>query len=177
MIYHFRAISDESDDFLFDIAIDSSSTFLDLNNFIQEKLEYDSSHLSSFFITDEEWNKETEIIPMDMGDDIANKFLMEDAILESLLINVKQRFIYVFDLFNERILFMELAQIDEGKLKSPICTKLQGTPPVQIVEEEFDGDISLGYEGEDDYDFDEELFSDDIDFDSYSEDSFDDDFY
>ncbi|NLA24231.1 MAG: plasmid pRiA4b ORF-3 family protein [Bacteroidales bacterium] len=177
MIYHIRAISNESDDFLFDIAIDGDFTFLELNDFIQEKLDYDPSHLSSFFITDDEWNKEIEVVPIDMGEGAGDSLLMEKSTLASLLTDVKQRFIYVFDLFNERILFMELAQIDEGELKNPVCTKLVGTPPIQFKDNGFDDDLSLeNILDNDDFDDDNE-YSDDVDFDSYSDDNFEDDFY
>lgn len=172
MIYHIRAISNESDDFLFDIAIDSGVTFQELHDFIQEKLDYDPSHLSSFFITDIDWNKEIEVVAIDMeGEESEAARLMEDATLGELLIERKDRFIYVYDIFNERVLFMELIQIDKGELKAPVATVLKGEVPLQIVEDVDDDDNYLEDEFSDDdyYDDGDDYYSDDIDLDSLSD--------
>ncbi len=170
MIYHIRAISNESDDFLFDIAIDSGVTFQELHDFIQEKLDYDPSHLSSFFITDREWNKEVEVVAMDMGDGSMGEVkLMEEATLEELLLERKERFIYVYDIFNERILFMELIQIDKGNLSAPVATTLKGDIPPQIIDEEEDDMMDIDFE-DDYYDDEDDYFSDDIDLDSLPDD-------
>ncbi len=174
MIYHLRALSNESDDFVLDIAIDSQFTFMELHDFIQEKLDYDPSHMASFFTTDEDWNKEHEITLMDMGEGNNCTFCMENTHLSDLLTRQKQRILYTFDLFSERVLFIELAQIDKGKLQFPVCTKLLGTPPAQFLESDFSLDvqeIDNGLLYDDDMD---DLFNDHEDLDNYSDEEYDD---
>lgn len=153
MIYFFRAISNESDDFLIDIAIDSGSRFLDLHNFIQQRLDYDSTQMASFFVTDDEWNKEQEITLIDMMEEESGCLVMDKVALEDLLRDKKQRLLYAFDLFAERVLFMELTQIDGGSLKQPVCTRQEGTPPPQFLDEDFSLDALE----------EEEIYNDELD--------------
>ena len=50
MVYNFRIVSDEVDNFKREIKIDADATFLDLKNAICESVDYDKNQLSSFFI-------------------------------------------------------------------------------------------------------------------------------
>ena len=174
MIYHLRALSNESDDFVLDIAIDSQFTFLELHDFIQEKLDYDPSHMASFFTTDADWNKEHEITLIDMDEEAENTSCMDRTHLEDLLTQPKQRILYAFDLFSERVLFMELSQIDEGKLQFPVCTKLQGITPEQFSESDFSMDVE-GIDNDSFYDDTDDLFNDVEDLDNYGDEEYDDD--
>lgn len=137
MIYHFRVISNEVDDFIFEIAIDSNVLFIDLHTYIQKELGYDSSQITSFFITDDEWNKEIEVTLLDMLGDSEYHRVMDQVRLEDLLTQSKQRLLYAFDLLADRVLFMELAELKKGKLDTPLCLRLEGTPPPQFSEIEF----------------------------------------
>lgn len=133
MIYKFRLISNENDDFAVDIAIDEKSSFLNIHSFIQKELNYDPMQLASFFITDNNWNKETEITLFDMMDgeneDIRT---MDKAIISDFIFSNKQRMLYVYDHFSERAFFMELFEIDKGNIESIQLLNKQGTPPQQI---------------------------------------------
>jgi hypothetical protein len=153
MIYHFRAISNESDDFILDIAIDSKLRFIDLHNFIQEVLKFDTTQITSFFVTDEDWNKEQEITLVDMME-VDGPHVMDAVQIEELITKRKQRLLYAFDLFAERVLFMELTQIDGGTLNHPICTRKDGTPPIQFLDplelEEIDIENLIENENDDD---------------------------
>ena len=50
MVYKFRLLSDEVDNFRRDIEIDSDSTFIELNNAILESVNYPDDQMTSFFI-------------------------------------------------------------------------------------------------------------------------------
>ncbi len=69
MIFLFRIISDEDQDFYRDLVIDGSDTFLDFHQVLQENLGYDPTQLASFFITNQHWEKEHEITLIDMMQD------------------------------------------------------------------------------------------------------------
>lgn len=175
MIYFFRAISNESDDFLFDIAINASAKFIDLHNFIQQKLNFDSAQLTSFFITDEAWQKEQEITLIDMTGD-GSIGVMDQITLDTYLDRPKQRMLYTFDPFAERVLFMELTHITEGEVKEPAAVRLEGTAPTPFLDENFDLDSdeseSYDYDDGDDFsglddEFPEDYADDSFDFDDY----------
>jgi hypothetical protein len=144
MNYHFRIISSEIDDFVFEILCDSNMLFVDLHYFIQEKLDFDKSQLASFLITDSEWNKEREITLLDMMDEEEERLLMENVRLCEQMNDDRQRMLYVFDMFTERCLFIELIGSNEEDIKTPVCLKMEGKLPKQIsdfLKENFDADI------------------------------------
>lgn len=156
MIYFFRAISNESDDFLFDIAVNSDAKFVDLHHFIQQQLNFDPTQMTSFFLTDEDWQKEKEITLIDMMMDDESAAVMDKVSLEEMLSEPRQRLLYAFDLFAERVLFMELTDITEGSVKAVTTVRLEGTPPPQFSEEgfSFDDDLASGdYEEDEPDDF------------------------
>lgn len=57
MVYKFRIISDEVDDFLREIKIDSEASFYDLHEAILKCTGYKDDQMTSFFICDEDWEK------------------------------------------------------------------------------------------------------------------------
>jgi len=170
MIYRFLLLADEVDDFIREIQINSDATFLDLHNAILDATDYDRNQLYSFFICDEDWEKETEItqIEMDTSSEVDN-FVMDSTPLDEFLSEEHQKLLYVFDTLGDRVFFIELREIITGKpaLKGAVCTKSVGSPPKQLLD--FDAlspgivsDIDEEFYGDDAYD-DEELenFNDD----------------
>ena len=140
MVYKFRIISDEVDDFLREIKIDSEASFYDLHEAILKCTGYKDDQMTSFFICDEDWEKETEIT-------------LEDE---------KQKLIYVFDPLAERVFFIELSEIITGKeLQKATCTRKEGNPPQQIID--FDEqmntnaaiDLDENFYGDQDFDMDD----------------------
>ena len=61
MVYRFTIISDEVDDFIREIQIDSEATFFELHEAILKAAKYNDDQLTSFFTCDEDWEKEQEI--------------------------------------------------------------------------------------------------------------------
>ena len=62
MVYRFTIISDEVDDFIREIQIDSEATFYELHEAILKAAKYNNDQMTSFFICDEDWEKEKEVI-------------------------------------------------------------------------------------------------------------------
>ena len=86
MIFNFRIVSDEVDNFKREIKIDADATFLDLKNAICESVDYDKNQMSSFFICDDSWEKEKEITLEDMGSDSdQDVYLMDNTVLSDLI--------------------------------------------------------------------------------------------
>jgi hypothetical protein len=69
MIYLFRIISDETQEFYRDLVIDGTDTFFDFHKVLQEDLKYDPTLLASFIITNDKWEKQQEITLIDMMQD------------------------------------------------------------------------------------------------------------
>ncbi len=168
MTISLRFISAEDDNFIREVKIDGEATFLDLHYFIQESLNFDQSQMASFFMTDEDWQKNEEITLIDMVMDEGRKSLiMCDIPLNQLILEVKQRMIYTFDLFNDRNLFIEVHGMDDLPCPTPKCTKANGPAPEQLdmnmLLEDTMGETSnnetFDFDDED-YGFDEDDFND-----------------
>lgn len=144
MVYKFKLVSDEVSNFSREIEIDSSSTFLQLRNAILDSVGYSKDDMDSFFLCDDEWQREEEITLEDMGSTSDQDiWIMEDTPLNELIEDEGQKLIFVFDYMTERSFFMEMKESIPGRnLKDPICTMKRGNAPKQVVDlEEFDNKI------------------------------------
>jgi hypothetical protein len=103
MIYTFRFISDEEESFIMDVNINHDQTFLQLHQIIQERLGFDPGQLTSFFASNESWEKLEEITLLDMGTEQAH--IMENTPIEMFYHEKNERLLYVFDYLAERLLF------------------------------------------------------------------------
>jgi hypothetical protein len=187
MVYRFLIVSDEVDNFVREIKIDSEATFLDLHNAIVRAVDYSEAQMCSFFLCDEDWGKRTEITLVDMGaSSEEDSFVMEETRLETLVEEEDQHLLYVFDYMTERAFFIELREIIPGKsLAAPVCSRSEGLPPAQTIDfEETDSKghfndtmLDENFYGDSDYEMDE-LDSDGFGgLDNISDSSFDDDRY
>ncbi len=136
MIIHFRLLSHDADDFMMEVAIGDTASFMDLHLFIQKCLNYDPSNMASFIITDSKWSRKQEISLLKMNDEDDEVLLMDTTSLSSFVKGVKQRMMYVFDLFSERAFFMEVFNIIEGESITGKLLNKEGTTPEQIKVED-----------------------------------------
>ena len=176
MILNLRFLSGENDDFILDMQIDSHATFAQLHKAIQQQLQYDASQMASFVITDYSWNREEEIALMDLTmDDDHPSTPMESAVIEDYMRDSHQRFLYVFDFFSERCLFVEILDMTDGTLAEPACIRCVGEVPTQIIIDQSLNQQEYLSDSDDDL-FDEMDEFDDFDPDNdYNAESFDDD--
>ena len=169
MVLKFRLISNEQDDFVRDFEILAEQTFFDLHMVIQENLHFDKSQIASFFICSQDWEKEQEITLFELSDEESNKVItMENAIVGNHMLDVHDKMIYVFDVFNERLFFIELVEKhkkDPSK-QYPLCTLEEGHAPLQLLMDQLFGtndfsngaildDFSMGEEFPDTVDLEE----------------------
>ncbi len=170
MIFNFRIVSDEVENFKREIQIDATATFLDLKKAICTSVGYDATQMSSFFLCDRNWEKEKEITFEDMGvDDDRDVYLMDDSVLADFIEDEGQKLLYVFDYLTERMFFIEMTSLVTGRnLKDPFCSLSLGTPPPETVDlEEFDAKIEAKHAAA--------AASSDLDEDFYGSDSYNDD--
>ena len=149
MVYKFRIISDEVDDFLREIKIDSDASFYDLHEAILKCTNYKNDQMTSFFICDDDWEKEIEITLEDMGTGSSEEdtFVMKDTRLSELLEDEKQKL---------------MSEIITGKdLEHAVCSRKEGNPPKQTVDfdEQMKADSSLdldeNFYGDQEYDMED----------------------
>jgi hypothetical protein len=136
MIFKFRLLSSEMDNFVRDFEAGSSQTFYDLHMAIQQDCKYDPSQIASFFLCNDNWEKETEITLFEIPEENGKLTLaMDNSVLSDHITELKQKLVYIFDIFNERAFFIEVVGIrdDDPSESYPICTLSKGSPPVQIL--------------------------------------------
>ncbi len=173
MIVKFRIVSGENGKFVRDIEIYENSTFYDLHLAIQDACEYDGSMMTSFYTSNNKWEKGKEIA-MEIIDPKSQEgvLLMNKTKISEIAVKKGNKFLYLYDLFSVRFLFIEIVNIrneekEDEKLEFPICTLSQGNPPKQffiddIKPENLDDDFENSF-GDD---FDDDC-SDDFDDDHY----------
>ena len=138
-------VSDEVSNFSREIEIDSENTFLQLRNAILESVDYTKDELDSFFLCNDEWERQEEITLEDMGDSSSDtdQWLMETTPISELVEDEGQKLVFEFDYLTQRSFFMELKEmIPSRNLVEPLCTIKRGKAPKQTVDmEEFDRTI------------------------------------
>lgn len=136
MVYKFLVGSEEAENFKLEIVIDSEDTFLRLRNTILDAAGYDKDQIDSFYICDDEWNKEKEVTYADMDlDSDEDAWLMDETHLDELLEDEGQKLKFVFDYMTERYFFMKLKETIPGKsMHDPLCTRKEGKAPKEMLD-------------------------------------------
>ena len=167
MVFRFRMLSDENDNFVRDFEVMASSTLLELHEFIISMLGYDPC-MASFYTADDRWDRIKEYTYMNMGEEMGSMGVcapepMALSRLEDVLTHLHDRLIYMFDPFTERAYFMELVEAKEPQqgLKYPRVQFEHSPAPDQYdpeaseqggsIFEEMMGEYS-DFEGDDGYD-------------------------
>ncbi len=167
MILKFRMLSDENDRFLRDYEVPYDMNLLAFHNFVCEDLQFDpSSGMTSFFLSNADWDKLTEFTQIDMGSEESDPHMpipMERVSLGQIFHQNGDRLIFQFDLINDRALYLELTGTTRPRPNTdyPRIAMMEGSAPDQydpdatprersIFEEAMD-DFE-GFEGDDNYD-------------------------
>lgn len=181
MIFKFTLVSDEVANFKREIQIDGDDTFFDLHKIIMECNGYEKTEITAFYLCDDWWKRKQEITLIEVETDSdVDCFVMEEETLSDWLDEEKQKLIFLFDYHGDRGFYMELSEMILGEyLSEPTCTKKQGTPPLQFLEEGEDEPIKPAVpaesvvpqptpdeddEGDDEEDVDDSAFYGDEDF-------------
>lgn len=172
MIYRLLLLSDENDFFRREIKIDAEATFLTLNDFILDSLNYSRQELTTFYVCDEEWQKGQEVTLMDMGFKSSeyDTYLMDSTRLEELVEEKGDRLLFVFDMLSERGFYIELIELMGGRLDKPELIHSEGKAPLQTSSIEFAESRSVG--GVNDFSMDDDLYGDDVDLDDLDPEGF-----
>ena len=181
MIYRITFSCEEGDqNFRREYEADSEATFLDLHKAILESVPYTDDQMTSFYMCNDEWEKEQEVtlVPMDSNFEYDN-MVMESTRLSDLLTEQGQRLIYVFDPMFERYFFGNLKSIKPGTMDGVKCVEstgkapkqLKSDDPLQMLSKEAKSDSLLD---DDDFYGDSQYDADDIDSEGFQDLSFED---
>src|SRR5574344_482065 len=127
MVFRFILISDEVDDFMREIQIDSDSTFLDFHKAILDTCGYKDDQMTLFTMCENGWEKcqEVTLEKMDTDSD-QDSYIMAETDLSELIEDEKQHLLYTFDPLADRCFFIELSEIITNKsLTAPKVTRKQ----------------------------------------------------
>lgn len=147
MIFQFRALSDELEDFLLDVEVPHNMNLGDFCRFLENELNYDSSMIASIFTSDSEWEKLQEFTSIDMGatdqdiqyslcDECDAPIPMEKVALDDIVVEKFDRLLYVFDPIGERQLYVELLRTlkaEDGVVYPRIVERI-GVAPEQLLD-------------------------------------------
>jgi hypothetical protein len=134
-----RILVEDQDDFVREIEIKSNQTFKDLHDIIVKSAKFSGNELASFYLSNDEWEKLTEITLIDMSGDVDAElgdedvvhtiFLMEKTMLDEFLDEPDQKMVYEYDFLHLHTFLIELIDIlpENGKSLYPKITLSKGT--------------------------------------------------
>ena len=126
--------SQEKEDFVREILIDSDAKFAELHQLILNDCNYSEHEKQCFLICDEDWRVKQRICLQeneDVGYDVDINLMLETRIGD-FLEDEGQRLAYVFDPDGKRFFLMELTENVFGRAeKKPVVNRRHGQPPLQ----------------------------------------------
>ena len=158
MVYRFTIISDEVDDFVREIQIDSEATFFELHEAILKAAKYNDDQMTSFYVCDDEWERGQQITREDVsepGHEDEDLYVMANTRLSEFIEDEEQKFEYVFDPFSERVFYLDVKELIPGEnLDAPVLLRSKGEAPQQVEELDL-GFVPTTGKGSDFFDEDE----------------------
>ncbi|WP_099365518.1 IS1096 element passenger TnpR family protein [Sphingobacterium sp. 1.A.4] len=173
-IYRFRVTFEDYEDVYREVDMPSKATFLELHETIHKSTGYDQDKSSSFYVSNDQWKKGTEIAfqPNERKKN-AGVLLVEDVRLSKFIDDPHQKFYYVYNFDRPYDFHVELIKIlkeEDGKEYPAVFKKVGEAPKVvsaanfPVTGDEDDDDDYVeevgeeyGVDEEDDYDmFDDE---------------------
>ncbi len=150
-IYRFRATFEDYEDVYREIDMPAKSTFLDLHTAIHKSTGYAVEVSSSFYVSNDQWKKGTEIALLPSARKVANAVLnMEDIRLSKFIDDPHQKFYYTYNFDYPYDFHVELIKIlkeEDGK-EYPAVFKSVGEAPKSAAAANFP--LATGLEDEED---------------------------
>lgn len=147
----FRIILNVKEDVLRDIVTNSDITLMELSKIISSEFGFDSTEISTFHHSNENWEQldEIKIFKIDELDQI-----MDKTPISNFFLSKGDKLIYIYDFLNYWTFFIELFELDESvKLDNYKCINSVGEVPKNPPSDIFD--VNSIKEDSDDLDFDD----------------------
>ena len=124
----FRIILNVKEDVLRDIVIDSSTSLIEFSNIISTEFGFDSSEISTFHKTDDNWEQleEIKIFKIDDKDEI-----MDNIPISNFFILKNDKLIFIYDFLNYWTFFIDVNEtVEKAKDREyPFCLLSVGKVP------------------------------------------------
>lgn len=130
-IFKFRVLLDTTEDVFRDIEIRPDQNFEEFYDCIIEAFEFKGGVMSSFYMSNENWDKGQEITLLDMSEKNDSKFVMNRCILNDYVTEEEQKIILVYDFMRMWCFYVELVEefnAPKGHTYPRVDMKF-GTPP------------------------------------------------
>lgn len=159
-VYRFRVTFEDYEDVYRDIDMPSKGTFLELHHEIHKSTGYNPEVSSSFYVSNDQWKKGTEIahLPNPRKKE-AGVLIMEDIRLSKFIDDPHQKFYYIYNFDRPYDFHVELIKIlkeEEGK-EYPSLFRSVGQAPKMAAAANFP--VSTDFDDDDDDDQIEETTS------------------
>lgn len=154
-IYRFRISFEDYDDVIREIDVLPKQTFLDLHNALHTATGYNPEVQSSFYVSNDQWKKGTEIAYLpDDRKKARGIALMEDSRLSKFVDDPHQKFYYVYNFDHPLDFHVQLIKIqaEESGKAYPALFKSVGQAPKLPGATVLPTEVPSKKEG-DDYDF------------------------
>ncbi|PRD52639.1 IS1096 element passenger TnpR family protein [Sphingobacterium gobiense] len=139
-IYRFRVTFEDYEDVYREIDMPSKATFLELHQAIHNATGYNPDVSSSFYVSNDQWKKGTEIAFLPTERKRSNGVLaMEGIRLSKFIDDPHQKFYYIYNFDRPYDFHVELIKIlkeEDGK-EYPLVFKAVGTVPKQVAAANF----------------------------------------
>tara|TARA_B100000482_G_scaffold183685_1_gene158788 strand:+ start:93 stop:542 length:450 start_codon:yes stop_codon:yes gene_type:complete len=146
MKYNIRITLESKEDVIREIEINSDCFMSELHYFIIDAFGLDNKELASFYTVNSELELEDEFPLISFQDNSSN---MENTKLESVLTNVNEKLIYVFDYMKMWRFLIDLIKI-ETDFKERKCTLKIGEIPDEAPEVIFNQDDNDNFHDDED---------------------------
>jgi hypothetical protein len=143
-VLKFRIYLEEDDAVYRDIIIKHTQNFQDLHLAIVKSYEFDSKHQSSFYRSNDNWQRGREI-SFERYDKAypVEPLIMADTSIGSEIRDTNQKFIYVYDFVKNWVFLVELISVskeENAKTLYPSTTRIEGIGPQQYGTKSLLGD-------------------------------------
>ena len=139
-VYRFRVTFEDYEDVYRDIDMPSKGTFLELHHEIHKSTGYNAEVSSSFYVSNDQWKKGTEIAHLPNARKKTSGVLnMEDIRLSKFIDDPHQKFYYIYNFDRPYDFHVELVRIlkeEEGK-EYPALFKSVGLAPKSAAASNF----------------------------------------
>lgn len=148
MLYTFRILIDYEKDVFRDVICRQDQSFMDLNKAIIEAFSFKGDQMTSFYMSNENWDKGEEIVQFDMGFEDEVK-IMETTLLKDMVKEDDQKILFIYDFLKLWIFYIELISVSEEKKGDyPQITNRLGISPKEDEKTE-DFEMPQDHIGED----------------------------
>jgi hypothetical protein len=174
----FRVLLDskEKEEVFRDVIIPDTATFEDLYKICMQSFGFKGDQMSSFYMSNDEWDKGQEISLEDVnfGDEQASTPVMKTTLVRDFIEAPDQKIILVYDFIRMWIFLLELVGYEKETPAQPIMALAVGTSPREDSRQGedndglFAGEFEEYGEDEDEDEFGFNDFDDDYNDDDYS---------